>query len=101
MATRTLPFRRPSTETPPISVDEIRSIRELQVAPLNRRCKRGLYFAPWMGENCELVLLAIRSDGRLNEPPFTVPWDADSIELAKALESRLDAVDAPPIRLLR
>lgn len=59
---------------------------------------RGIWIAPWMGPNGELVLLAITSTKRLAAPPFTIPAGADRVEASVRLLDVLDEVD-PDVRL--
>lgn len=60
---------------------------------------RGVFQAPWLGPDGELVLIAVRSDHRLNAPPLVVPHGASRIAAAERLESDLEAGD--PITRLR
>jgi hypothetical protein len=57
---------------------------------------RGVFQAPWLGPNGELVLLAVRRDHRLNAPPFVVPHGASRISAAESLLDGLDRDDAIP-----
>lgn len=70
------------------------------VAVFGESHPRGLYIAPWLGADGELVLLAIRADRRLNEPPLSLPLGANSVEMAESMEARLDASDPPYLRLV-
>lgn len=74
-----------------------RQIARLPVArPDGRAPRRGLYIAPWYGPDNELVLLAITSWGQLAAAPLTIPWGADSVSLATALEETLEQLDPAP-----
>lgn len=72
----------------------------LPVAVPGSPCKRGLYVAPWMGENGEIILLAVTSTRRLAAPPLEVPWGEDSVAFAERLQATLDEVDPPFLRLI-
>jgi hypothetical protein len=63
-------------------------------------CKRGLHIAPWMGENGEIVLLAMTSRKTLAVPPLEIPWGSDSVAMAEELEAILDRVDPPALRII-
>ncbi len=75
-------------------------IESLPVAWPGRVCKRGLHVAPWMGEQGEIVLLAFKSNRRLAAPPLELPWGADSVSMAEALQATLDEKDPPLMRLI-
>lgn len=63
--------------------------------------KRGVWQAPWMGEEGEMVLIAITSKHRLLRI-VTIPPGASRIDAAEALLSELDAADpVPSLRLIR
>lgn len=57
---------------------------------------RGVFQAPWLGPNGELVLLAVRRDHRLNAPPLVVPHGASRIAAAESLLAGLDRDDDLP-----
>lgn len=57
---------------------------------------RGVYAAPWMGPNGEIVLLAITKEHKLAGDPVTVPVGASHHAAADALWERLDADDPIP-----
>lgn len=54
---------------------------------------RGVWVAPWMGPKGEIVLLAIRRDGRLVGEPYTIPVGTSHILALDALWERLDRED--------
>ncbi len=72
----------------------------LPVALPNQQHPRGLYIAPWMGTNGEIVLLALTADHRLAAPPLEIPFGADGLALAEQLELVLDAADPPRLQLI-
>lgn len=72
----------------------------LPVALPGARCKRGLHIAPWMGDNGEIVLLAMTSRHTLAAPPLEIPWGADSVAMAEELEMILERVDPPTLRII-
>jgi hypothetical protein len=57
---------------------------------------RGVYQAPWLGPNGELVLLAVRKDHRLNAEPTVVPNGASRIAAAERLLDDLEGDDPVP-----
>lgn len=57
---------------------------------------RGVWQAPWLGPNGELVLLAITKARALHGEPHVVPHGASRIEAAELLLSRLDRDDPVP-----
>lgn len=77
-----------------------RTMKQIPVAEPGDRYERGLYIAPWMGRDGELVLLALTSTRRLAAPPLEIPHGVDRAAMAEALQSTLDAVDPLPIRLV-
>ncbi len=61
---------------------------------------RGVFVAPWMGDNGELVLLARTARRTLICPPVTVPHGVSRIAAMDALWDQLDIVDpADRVRL--
>ena len=64
---------------------------------------RGVWIAPWIGPQGEVVLVAVTSAHRLAAAPVTVPAGADRIAAAEALWDHLEAVDPDrsPARTLR
>lgn len=54
---------------------------------------RGVYVAPWHGEEGELVLIAITSRGTLAAPPLEIPHGASRLDAADGLSSLLDQKD--------
>jgi hypothetical protein len=57
---------------------------------------RGVYVAPWMGPDGEIVLLAISRERRLVGEPFTVPIGGNHVAAGEALWERLDIADPIP-----
>lgn len=63
--------------------------------------RRGVWQAPFFGDNGEMVLVAVRRDGRILGEPVTVPHGASRIDAAEALLARLDTIDPlPDIRIV-
>jgi hypothetical protein len=57
--------------------------------------------APYLGPDGELVLVAVRRNGRSNEAPIVVPHGASRIDAANVLLDRLNAADpVPDIRIV-
>lgn len=75
-------------------------MKRVPLAEFGEHHPRGLYIAPWLSSTGDLILLAIRADRRLNEPPLEIPRGADSVRLAEQMEARLDEHDPPHLRLL-
>lgn len=65
----------------------------MKVAMPGSQQPRGLYIAPWIGDHGGLVLLAKRSDGKLNEPPLEILFGQNSVDIAEQMELRLDRDD--------
>jgi hypothetical protein len=62
---------------------------------------RGVYLAPWVGPNGEVVLIALRTDGRLACEPVTVPDGRSRLEANERLWNLLDARDPERRPLLK
>lgn len=58
--------------------------------------ERGVWQAPWLGPDGELVLIAITRARSMYGLPFVVPHGASRIEAAERMMGELDAVDAVP-----
>jgi hypothetical protein len=58
--------------------------------------RRGVWQAPFLGEDGQMVLVAVRRDGRLLCPPVTVPHGASRIEAGDRLCDALDEADPVP-----
>lgn len=58
---------------------------------------RGVWIAPWVGKNGELVLLAITSDNRLVGEPLEVPVGSSHILAADAMWERIERANPIPI----
>lgn len=71
----------------------------MRIARPGQPLARGVYVAPWMGEQGELVLLAITSRSRLACPPITIPHGADRVAASDAAWAAIEAVD--PVADLR
>lgn len=54
--------------------------------------RRGVFVAPWMGENGEIILVAVTSDGRRIAERL-VPFGVSGHLIADELWELLDAVD--------
>jgi hypothetical protein len=54
---------------------------------------RGVFLAPWMGPEGELVLLAVKANGRLACDPVMLPHGADRGEASDRLWQLLHDVD--------
>jgi hypothetical protein len=54
---------------------------------------RGVWVAPWVGPNGEIVLLALRRDNRLAGEPHVIPLGASHVLAADELWERLDRED--------
>lgn len=55
------------------------------------RLARGVWVLPYMGPNYELVLVAVRGDGRAIGDPVMIPWGADSVKVAEDLWTLIEA----------
>lgn len=67
--------------------------------PLSRseRLPRGVWFESYMGEKFELIIVAVRSDGRrLCEPRLILPGE-NSVAIAEAMWDHLETED-PEVR---
>jgi hypothetical protein len=53
---------------------------------------RGVFQAPWLGPNGEMVLVSINSRHEKHEE-LTVTHGANRIDVGEAMEARLDAAD--------
>lgn len=60
---------------------------------------RGVWQAPWLGPQGELVLIAITRSHSMHCPPFVVPAGASRVDAAERLLSALERDD--PIPMLR
>jgi hypothetical protein len=61
--------------------------------------KRGVWQAPFLGEDGEMVLVAVKRDGKLLCAPLVIPHGGSRIDAGDMLLDRLDADD--PIPALR
>jgi len=73
----------------------------MRIATVGQVLPRGVYVAPWMGPDGELVLLAITSSQRLAAPPLTVPHGADRLAASDALWEALEREDPDRLTHLR
>jgi hypothetical protein len=65
----------------------------LKAKPLDT-LSRGVWVAPWVGPNDEMVLLAITSDGKLaTANPVVIPNGASRIDVSDQLWQLLDEMD--------
>lgn len=72
----------------------------MRIARPSEQLTRGVYVAPWMGPDGELVLLAITSTARLACEPITVPHGADRVLAADLAWGALEVADPlPDLRL--
>ena len=68
----------------------------------DKQTTRGVYVAPYLGPDGEIVLLAITSSRKLaTSGPVIVPHGADRVAAAEALWDLLDRVDPPAVTVLR
>ena len=74
-----------------------------RVGKPNERFGRGVWVLPYMGPNSEIVVAAIRGDGRIVGDPVNIPWGADSVQVVLDLWELLDATDheGPGLRVIR
>lgn len=56
---------------------------------------RGVYVAPWLGQNGETILVSLRRDGRMVAERRLLPGD-DHLGASDALWAELDLVDPEP-----
>lgn len=75
----------------------------LRTAKPGERLSRGVWVLPYMGPNSELVVAAIRGDGRIIGQPVTIPWGTDSVQVVLDLWELLEATDTdgPGLRVIR
>jgi hypothetical protein len=57
---------------------------------------RGVYVAPWIGPNNEVVLLGITRNHHLVAPPTAIPAGANHVAAGEALWALLDGDDPLP-----
>jgi len=63
--------------------------------------KRGVWQAPFLGEDGEMVLVAVKRDGRILGKPLVVPHGASRIEAAERLLDGLNLTDPlPALRII-
>jgi hypothetical protein len=62
--------------------------------------KRGVWQAPFLGEDGEMILVAVKRDGRLLCPPVTIPHGGSRVEAGDALFDRLDTADPIPALMI-
>lgn len=55
--------------------------------------QRGVWVAPWLGADGELVLIAVSRRGRLIGAPYLIPHGADRVAASDAMWALLDAAD--------
>lgn len=60
---------------------------------------RGVYVAPWVGPNGEIVLLALSRERKLIGDPLTVPLGGNHVEAGDEMWRRLDVSD--PVAILK
>lgn len=57
---------------------------------------RGVYVAPWVGPDGEVVLIALSGDRRLIGDPILIPKGGNHVQAGDALWARLDHDDPRP-----
>ena len=63
----------------------------LQQAAIGELLERGVWSAPWIGPNGELVLLAVTEASKLAAPPYIVPDGASRIDAADLMWDEIEA----------
>jgi hypothetical protein len=58
---------------------------------------RGVYVAPWVGPEGEVVLLAITRDGKLAGDPLIIQHGGNHVEAGDRMWDRLEEGDPIPI----
>lgn len=58
--------------------------------------ERGVYVAPWVGPNGEMVLIALTRFRRLAGEPLMVPIGGNHVAAGEELWDRLETVDPIP-----
>lgn len=62
-----------------------------------QQLRRGVWLAPWIGPDGELVLIALRRDGKLTASgPVTIPAGANHVAFGETLWDELEREDAMP-----
>ena len=56
---------------------------------------RGVWVAPWVGPEGELVVYAIQRNRQLATEPLTIPHGANRLAIVDSLYELLDVVDPP------
>ena len=69
----------------------------MRIATPGHLLPRGVYVAPWMGEDGELILLAITGRQRLAAPPMRLRPGEDRVAASDHLWEALERVD-PDLR---
>jgi hypothetical protein len=67
-------------------------------SPKPGACWRGVWIAPWVGANGEMVLFAVTDRKRLLCDPVTVPLGVAARTIADELWQRLAAASSPPLQ---
>lgn len=68
----------------------------MRTAAVGQQLRKGVYVAPWMGPDGELVLLAITATRRLAVPPLTIAHGADRVAASDELWDALDQAEPDP-----
>jgi hypothetical protein len=66
---------------------------KLPDSPTGRLLERGVWKAPWMGPDGEIVLLAVTADHRLLIPPSVIALGSNHFKAYDGLWELLDARD--------
>lgn len=64
---------------------------------MSQSLSRGVYVAPWVGPNGEVVLLAITHERKLAEPPRVVSATSSQSVARDEMWARLERNDPMPI----
>jgi hypothetical protein len=69
----------------------------MRIAGFDHYLTRGVYVAPWVGANGELVLIAIGHRHRLVGEPVAVPIGGSHLDASDVLWARLERDDPEPL----
>lgn len=68
---------------------------DVRKASLGSSVGRGVWVAPWMGQNGETIIVAVRRDGRIVDERALLPG-ADHVGASDELWKRLELADPAP-----
>lgn len=68
----------------------------MRTASVGSGLTRGVYVAPWMGPNGEIVLIAVTRERKLAGDPVTVPHGTSHLLAGDELWARLERADPLP-----